>query len=97
MPSGTLYRVVLDRTDVSEKVLSPFSGLLTMIGFHGSVSVVSLLISLSIEGKYLWPRNTVLWDFLSHVRMILDVAELFVGNFNAGCWTQTNNKQTPWP
>jgi hypothetical protein len=34
MSSGTFHRVALFRTDVLEIVLSPFSGVLRLIGFH---------------------------------------------------------------
>jgi hypothetical protein len=37
MSSGTLYRVALVKTDVSENVSPPSSGLLRVIGFHSCV------------------------------------------------------------
>jgi hypothetical protein len=30
--------------------------------FHSCATLETLLISLSIEGCYLWPKNTVFWD-----------------------------------
>jgi hypothetical protein len=62
MLSGTLYRVALVRSDVSEKVSSPYSVFLRVIGFHNCFTVESLLTSLSIEGYYLW----MIFDYWRH-------------------------------
>jgi hypothetical protein len=51
MPSETFYLVALVRTDVSESVLPPSSRFLGVIGFHSCVTVETLLIGVSIEGK----------------------------------------------
>jgi hypothetical protein len=48
MLSGTLYRVALVRTEVSENMSPPFSGYLRLIEFHSYVTVESLWISLSV-------------------------------------------------
>jgi hypothetical protein len=70
MPSGTLYRVPLVRTDVSENIQPPSSGFLRVIGFHKCVAVESLLLSLTIEEHSLWSNNTVLWDAFTAVSII---------------------------
>jgi hypothetical protein len=70
MPSGTLYCLALVRTDVSENILPPSSGFLTVIGFHSCVTVESLLYSLSIEGYYLWSKNTVFLNAFMAVSII---------------------------
>jgi hypothetical protein len=71
MPFDTLYSVAQVRTDVSENISSPSSGFLRVIGSHSCVTVESLLISLSIDGYYVWSKNTVLWDALTAVRIIV--------------------------
>jgi hypothetical protein len=58
MHSGTLNRVLLFRSDVSENV-SSFSRFHRLVGFHSCV-VESPLNSLFIEGYCLCPKNTVL-------------------------------------
>jgi hypothetical protein len=70
MPSGTLYRVALVRTDVSENALSPSSEFFGVICFHSCVSVESLLVSLPIKEEHLWPKNTVLWNALTRVSIV---------------------------
>jgi hypothetical protein len=52
-----MYRVALVRTDVSEHILPPSSNFIKVMGFHSCVTVESLLISLSIEGYYIWSKN----------------------------------------
>jgi hypothetical protein len=42
MSSGTLYGVALARTDVSENLSSPSSGLFKLIGFHSCIGVETL-------------------------------------------------------
>jgi hypothetical protein len=54
MSCGNLYRVALVRTDISENILPPSSGFLRMTG----LTVELLLISLSIEGYYVWSKDT---------------------------------------
>jgi hypothetical protein len=55
MLSGTLYRVALVPTDVSENISPLSSGILRVIGFHSCVMVETLLISL-IPENYLWSK-----------------------------------------
>jgi hypothetical protein len=64
MPSGTLYCVAVFRTDVSENVSSQSSGFLRLIGFH------SCVISLSIEGYYLWSKSAAFWEAFMVVSVI---------------------------
>jgi hypothetical protein len=49
MSSGTLYRVALVETDVSENLSSPSSGFLKQIGFHNCITVGTPSLCLSIE------------------------------------------------
>jgi hypothetical protein len=70
MLSGTLYSVALVRTDVSDNISPPSSGLLWVIEFHNCLTVESLLFSLSIDGYYLWSKNTVFWDAFTSVSII---------------------------
>jgi hypothetical protein len=51
-PSGTLCPVELVRTEVSEDVLSPSSGVLRLIGFHCSITVETILLSHRTERYY---------------------------------------------
>jgi hypothetical protein len=45
------------------------AGFLRVIGFHSCVTMETLLISLSIEGCYVWSRNTVLCDaFMASIK-----------------------------
>jgi hypothetical protein len=59
VPSGTLYCVAVVRIDVSENLSPPSSGFLSVIWFHSWVTVESLLVGLSLEGHYIWSKNTV--------------------------------------
>jgi hypothetical protein len=45
-------------------VLSPSSGILMLIGFHSFITVVTPLLSLSIEGQYETSKNTIFWDVM---------------------------------
>jgi hypothetical protein len=56
MPPGTLYRVTLVRTDVSDKVSSPSLGFVSVIGYYNSVTVEILLLDFSIERYCLWSK-----------------------------------------
>jgi hypothetical protein len=47
-----VYTVSLFRTDVSENELSPFPEVLRLIGSHSCITVETLLLSVSIEGRY---------------------------------------------
>jgi hypothetical protein len=58
MPSGTLYRVPVVGTDVSENISPPSSRWPRMIGLHSFI-LESLLNSLSIEGYYVGSSHTV--------------------------------------
>jgi hypothetical protein len=70
MPSGALYHVAVARTDVSENVSSLSSGFLRVTRFHSRVTVESLLLIRSIEGYYLWLKDTVLWNSFTVVSIM---------------------------
>jgi hypothetical protein len=77
MSSETLCHVALVRTDFSENVLFPSSGILRLIGFHSCIAMETLLLSRSIEEYYQWLKNTVFWgDFM--VVSVKDVLWNFV-------------------
>jgi hypothetical protein len=70
MSPGTLERMSSVRADVSENISPLFSGFLSVIGFHGCLTVELLLISFSIAGYYLWSKNAVFWDVITAILMI---------------------------
>jgi hypothetical protein len=57
-------------TNVLENIPPLSSGFLRVIGLHSCVTVESLLISLSIEGYYVWSKSTVFWDAFTAVSVI---------------------------
>jgi hypothetical protein len=66
--SGTLYRVSLVRTDVSED-MSPSSGFHSVVRPRSCVTVQSLLISLRIEEYCMAWKYCVLWDVFTTATM----------------------------
>jgi hypothetical protein len=67
MRSGTVYRVVRVRTDVSENISPPSSWFLRVMCFQSCVTVESLLIGLPVEGYYAGSKKTAFWDALTAV------------------------------
>jgi hypothetical protein len=68
MLSGNLYREGLVRTDVSETVSSPSSGLLKAIEFHSCVTVQPTTVDQPLQrGYHVGSKNTVLWDAFTAV------------------------------
>jgi hypothetical protein len=77
MPSGALCRVALVRTNVSENISLLSSGFLRVMGSNICVTVESLLMSLYIEGSYLWSKNTALWDAFTAVSIVVSSGNLY--------------------
>jgi hypothetical protein len=70
MPFGTLYRVAVDRLDVSENIWPPSSGFLRVdrtirLCHHGITVTVPLH-----RGIYFWSKNNVFWDAFTAISII---------------------------